>query len=150
MTQWRDVLLDTGPIYALLDARDQYHTRAVELFKLIKTVNLVVNVAYPALLETHRLLLSRSGRDRDKAHRSITQFADLVILRYPNETDGLTALTSLERYNDQHISLTDATIAAMSRRLKLRVATFDQRHFSVMEADVFDDTIWMLDLGEGK
>ncbi len=43
----------------------------------------------------------------------------------------------LERFSDQKITLADATIASMAARAKARVITLDERHFTLMEADVF-------------
>lgn len=141
MTQrprWRGVLLDTGPIYGLLDSRDQYHAEARALFSLLETEGVAVSVAYPALLEAHRLLLTRPGSSVERAYTRIFGVADLATVQYPLEVDGDSARITLERFSDQRISLTDATIAAMAVRLNLRAVTFDKRHFGLMGAEVYD------------
>lgn len=133
----RGVLLDTGPIYGLLEARDQYHAQALELFNRLEADGTPVAFAYPALSEAHRLLLTRAGSDVGRAHERVTELFDFVTVRYPVEADGKKARSTLGRFNDQRVTLTDATIAAMGVRLGLQVVTFDRRHFGLMGADVY-------------
>ncbi len=134
----RGVLLDTGPLYGLLNAQDQYHSEALTLFERLEAEGVAVSVAYPALLEAHRLMLTRSGRDPAKAHARVSEVLDLWSVQYPVAADGGSARATLERFNDQRISLTDATIAVMAVRLSLRTLTFDQRHFGLMGAEIYE------------
>jgi predicted nucleic acid-binding protein len=131
----RGVLLDTGPIYALLDPRDQYHTEARKLFGHLEAEAVPVHLAYPALLETHRLMLRRG--DPSRAHGRVFAIRGRATVYYPVAADGEAAFSSLERFGDQRISLTDATIAAMAVRLGLQVVTFDRRHFGLMGSEVY-------------
>ena len=137
MTRRRGVLLDTGPIYGLLDARDQYHAEALGLFDRLEAEGTPVSVAYPALLEAHRLLLTRPGSSIERAYTRIFGVFDLATVQYPVAADGDSARATLGRFSDQRISLTDATIAAMAVRLGLQAVTFDQRHFGLMGAEVY-------------
>lgn len=132
----RGVLLDTGPVYGLLDPRDQYHTEALSLFGRLDEGAVPVQLAYPALLEAHRLMLSRG--DPARAHGRIFAIRGRVPVYYPVAADGDAASAILKRFNDQRISLTDATIAAMAVRLGLQVVTFDRRHFGLMGAKVYE------------
>ena len=138
MTRGRGVLLDTGPIYGLLDSRDQYHADARVLFRQLETEGTPVSVAYPALLEAHRLLLTRPGSGIERAYTRSFGVSDLATVQYPVAADGDSARATLERFSDQRISLTDATIAAMAVRLNLQAVTFDRRHFGLMGAEVFE------------
>ena len=131
----RGVLLDTGPVYGLLDPRDQYHAEARALFGHLQAEAVPVRIAHPALLETHRLMLSRG--DVAQAHGRILAVRLRSPVSYPVAADGDAAYTTLERFNDQRVTLTDATIAAMAARLGLQVATFDRRHFGLMGAEVY-------------
>lgn len=131
----KGVLLDTGPVYGLLDPRDQYHAEARALFGRFQAEAVPVRLAYPALLETHRLMLSRG--DVPRAHGRILAVKGRSPVSYPVAADGDAAYATLKRFGDQRISLTDATIAAMAVRLGLQVATFDRRHFGLMGAEVF-------------
>lgn len=131
----KGVLLDTGPIYGLLDPRDQYHAEARALFGRLGAESTPVEIAYPTLLEAHRLMLSRG--DVARAHERILAVKKRSPVSYPVAADGDAASATLERFSDQRISLTDATIAAMAVRLGLQVVTFDRRHFGLMGAEVY-------------
>ena len=131
------MLLDTGPIYGLWDAKDQWHTPANALFERLDDELADIIAPYPALLEAHRLLLSRGRVAVPHLHALIEDAFTSFAVIYPLEVDADAARQSLKRYNDQKISLTDATIAAMTVREGMQVATFDQRHFGLMGATVY-------------
>lgn len=133
------VLLDTGPIYGLLDSKDQWYEPAGRLFEQLEDENADVIAAYPALLETHRLLLSRARVPVPHIHALIEDAFGAFGVLYPVEADGEAARASIKRFNDQKISLTDATVAAMSVREGTLVATFDVRHFGLMGAAVYGE-----------
>jgi len=131
------VLLDTGPIYGLLDSKDQWYQSAGKLFEQLEDEDADVIAAYPALLETHRLLLSRARVPVPHIHTLIEGAFNAFGILYPVEADGQAARASLKRFNDQKISLTDATVASMAVREGMFVATFDVRHFGLMGATVY-------------
>lgn len=133
------VLLDTGPLYALLEDRDGKHGAAVALLETLETEGAEVALAYPAALEAHRLMLTRERVSVSRPHRLITGALEVFSVELPTRDDVIAAQRNLQRYDDQKISLTDATIAAMSQREKMVVATFDekQRHFELMGASVY-------------
>jgi predicted nucleic acid-binding protein len=131
------VVLDTGPIYGLLDPKDQWHTQAGRLFEQLERKRADVIAAYPALLETHRLLLARERVPIPRIHALIEEAFEAFGVMYPVEADANQARASLRRFSDQRISLTDATVAAMAVREGTQVATFDVRHFGLMGAEVY-------------
>lgn len=131
------VILDTGPIYGLLDAKGQWHTQAAQLFEQLEREGVDVVAAYPALLDTHRLLLAHETVSAAHVHALIEDAFEVFGVMYPVEADTDKARASLRRYNDQRISLTDATIAAMAIREGAQVATFDVRLFGLMGAEVY-------------
>ncbi len=133
------VLMDTGPLFALLFTRDGKHQKAVALLEELETANAEVTLAYPAALEAHRLMLVHPQITTGRAHELIGDALDVFNAALPTHEDVDAAMANLRRYDDQKISLTDATIAAMSRREKMSVATFDekQRHFELMKAAVY-------------
>ena len=129
--------MDTGPLYGLLDPKDQWYERAGALFERLEGEGADVVAAYPAMLETHRLLLSRQKVSLPHLHALIEDAFSIFSVLYPVEADADVARASLKRFNDQRITLTDATVAAMAIREGAQVATFDVRHFSLMGADVY-------------
>lgn len=131
------VILDTGPIYSLLDSKDQWHPQAVQLFEHFEQKGIDVVATYPALLETHRLLLARETVSGPHVHALIEDAFEVFGVMYPLAADADKARTSLRRYNDQRISLTDATVVAMAVREGAQVATFDVRYFELMGAEIY-------------
>ncbi|MDA2937241.1 hypothetical protein MYX75_03130 [Acidobacteria bacterium AH-259-A15] len=55
------ILADTGPLYALVDPDDQYHSQAQAEAQRISDEDLTVGVSYPILLEAYTLVLQRLG-----------------------------------------------------------------------------------------
>lgn len=136
------VLLDTGPLFALLYNRDGKHSAAVAALEELEDANAEVSCAYPAALETHRLMLTREVVTVSHAHALINDALDIFTLTMPTLEDATEAAKNLKRFSDQKITLTDATIAAMARRERQVVFTFDerQRHFQLMGAAVYGDS----------
>ena len=130
--------MDTGPLFALLNRRDSKNVVAMRILETLENENAEVSCAYPAALETHRLMLTR-GVSVTQAHALITDALEVFTPVLPTAEDVDEALGNLRRYNDQKISLADATIAAISRRERQVVLTFDekQRHFELMGAEVY-------------
>lgn len=130
--------MDTGPLLALLSRRDSKHGAATSILETLENENADVSCAYPAALETHRLMLTR-GVGVSQAHGLITDALEVFAPVLPAVEDLDEAIGNLKRYNDQKITLADATIAAMARREKWVVLTFDQkqRHFELMGAEVY-------------
>lgn len=133
------MLLDAGPLYALLDGNDGKHGAAVALLEELEGLNAEVGCAYPAALEAHRLMLTRERVTVDHAHGLIVDALEVFPPVMPTLEDADAALKALERFHDQKISLADATIAAMAKRERKQVVTFDQRqrHFELMGAEVY-------------
>ncbi|ADI15813.1 type II toxin-antitoxin system VapC family toxin [Truepera radiovictrix] len=112
-----------------------YHAAARDLFGRLEADAVPVFLAYPALLETHRLMLSRG--DAARARGRILTLKERAPVHYPGAADGEAALSSLKRFESQRISLTDATLAAMAVRLGLQVVTFDRQHSGLMGSEVY-------------
>lgn len=130
----RAVIADTGPLYALLDASDQYHERAqLELAKLERE-RLAILVPYPVFLEAYSLALYRLGFKSTRSFaQELEQGVDFI---NPIPSDYTTAIQKVAPYPDQKITLCDAVTAVLSERLSLPVWTYD-RHFDVMQVSVW-------------
>ena len=137
----RAVYLDTGPLKGLLDSGDQEHERAKRLFRAADEAGVHLYSPYPVLLELHRLLLYKKPPRSDATSRAQAVLKDIITaypILHPKDEDILGALAVLERFTDQKITLTDATVASMALREKAQVMTFDRRHFGLMGVEVFE------------
>ena len=123
------LVLDTGPIVALLDASDPEHDRCVDM---VETVREDLVVPWPVLVEVDYWLLKLFGPDpwqtfvEDVARGSYR-------LHHVNEAD-LARAAELERsYQSLDLGLVDAAVIVTCERLgETKVATLDRRDFSVV------------------
>ena len=132
-----NIYLDTTPIYALLDHRDQAHEKALAIFGQATREKHTLLCPLPTALELHGLLVKRKPSDPDAAHKSLRGVLRAYPLVFPtqDETDAATGL--LTRYADQKITFTDALLASMAVRAGVQVLTFDDRHFGLMGAALY-------------
>jgi predicted nucleic acid-binding protein len=128
------VLADTGPLYALADPSDQFHDRAHRELEIMTIRNSPVLVAFPVLCETHTLVLRRLGGKY--AANWLSEVLSGSVPVNPEAGDYLEASSSLRKYSDHPITLVDALLAQLTRRLDAPVWTFD-RHFVTMRTNVW-------------
>lgn len=136
--------LDTGPLKGLLDAHDQEHERATSLFRRADEVGATFVCPHPVLLELHRLLVYRKAPRSDGGKRAAAALRLLVgsyEVHYPTHAHLEAAIAMLERFDDQKITLTDATVASMASDAGATVATFDRVHFGLLGVEVFGDDL---------
>ncbi len=130
----RAILADTGPLFAAIDRHDGHHKRALSELKRIARESWQVIVAYPILLEAYSLALYRLGRE--PAATFLEELLDNGTVINPSAEDYLAAVTKLAAFPDQSITLVDATLAVLARRLDIEVWTYDH-DFDVMRASVW-------------
>ncbi|HVZ50134.1 MAG TPA: PIN domain-containing protein [Gemmatimonadaceae bacterium] len=120
----RDILLDTGPIVATLDPRDQWHKACVGL--VARYADRCVTSEAVVTEACH--LAGRAGRSGAVA---IDFLLDLGVPVLSIETAGLRACARLmDRYANVPMDFADATLVAMAEALRItRVATLDVRGF---------------------
>lgn len=134
------VYLDTGPLKGLLDPHDQSHQRSRELFERATAERARILTPYPALLELHRLLMYRKPPRSDAAKLAVTALGRVIetySIVFPTQGDAETALKLLARFDDQKITLADATIASMAARVGATVMTLDSYHFGLVGTDIY-------------
>ena len=128
------MLADTGPLYAMRDPDDERHRRATGELARIGEERLTVAVPYPVLLEAYTLLMRKLGLKEARG------FLDELEEKYPFVLAGVedhrAASRAVRRYPDQDVTLVDAVLYAISRRLEVPVWTHDY-HFDVLGAPVW-------------
>jgi predicted nucleic acid-binding protein len=127
------VLADTGPLYAAADPDDAHHKRARRELSRLAGAHQEVVVAYPTLLEAYTLVLFRLGESA--ALHWLEDMADAALVN-PIAEDYRQAVARVQSLKDQPITLFDALVATLARRLSLEVWTFDHR-FDVMRVPVW-------------
>jgi predicted nucleic acid-binding protein len=121
------ILIDTGPVVALLSERDQYHGVCTAHAKLLRGPFFT---CWPLVTEAVYLL-----RDRPKI---VAQLFDLLrstrIQLLALDASDIDAISEIYiKYSDQHVDLADAALLHLAVRENLeRVFTIDLRHFSVL------------------
>jgi predicted nucleic acid-binding protein len=121
------LIVDTGPLVALLDASDPDHTRCDALLQ--QAVELRV-VPVCVLVEVEYML--RPWADAFAALMAEFDGGGFELLDLPVRW-LLRAGELVERYRDLPLGLVDATVIAATEMLgEPKVATLDHRHFSVV------------------
>jgi predicted nucleic acid-binding protein len=127
------VLADTGPLYAVADPDDAHHKRARRELATLAGAHQEVVVAYPTLLEAYTLVLFRLGAST--ALNWLEEMKDAALVN-PIAEDYRQAVAKVQSLKDQPITLFDALVATLARRLSLEVWTYDH-HFDAMRVAVW-------------
>lgn len=123
------MLVDAGPLIALLDRGDGAHGACVDALKRIRTPLITV---WPAFTEAMYLL--RDSWPAQKALWSRVETGALTIA--PLDGDDAPRMRELmEKYRDLPMDLADAALVRVAEREgRSDVFTLDRRHFSVYRA----------------
>jgi uncharacterized protein len=123
------LVLDTGPILALLDAGDPAHARSVALVDNLQEDLVVPSCVLVEVDYWTRKLLGSAAWDI-----FVDDITSGAYRLEPLTIDDLRRAADLERqYEDLDLGLVDASVIALCERLDERkVATLDRRDFSVV------------------
>ena len=122
----RAVLVDAGPLVAILDQSDPHHVACVETLRTLRDPLVTV---WPAFTEA-MYLLGPSWRGQ-KALWSRVE-TDGLTLASLDEADAPRMRGLMEQYRDLPMDLADAALVRVAEREDLtRIFTLDRRHFSV-------------------
>jgi uncharacterized protein len=122
----RGVLVDAGPLVALLDQSDLHHVACVTALKTLRDPLVTV---WPAFTEAMYLL--GSSWPGQKALWSRIETAALMLAPL-DESDATRMRELMEKYRDLPMDLADAALVRIAEREDLtRIFTIDRRHFSV-------------------
>lgn len=123
-------VLDTGIVYALFDAGDRWHAKALEFANAYPGKLVIPQTVIP---ETAYLLSKYLG---DEAEREFAQ----ALVKQDFHMEALTAADMqrvtqlLNAHRTPNIGIVDASVVAIAERLKTQdVATTDRRHFTGMQ-----------------
>jgi predicted nucleic acid-binding protein len=116
-------------VYALSDRSDAWHQRAVSFLDDFRGRMIVPSMVIP---ESCYLLNAYLGPLAEKAF--ITSLVkNEVSIEAPTEADLLRSLDLMQQYSDMNIGFVDASVVALSERLKIKeIFTTDRRHFGVI------------------
>ena len=121
--------MDSGPLYASIDADDAYHSACLELL-----------TRHPGPLIVPQLVIAEVAYFIEKwlgADREVRLVADLsrgVFQTEPVQSaDWVRVGQLLWRYRTLRLGIVDASVIAAAERLQITtVATLDRRHFAVV------------------
>lgn len=122
----RGVLVDAGPLVALIDAADAYHDVCVEALRSLGDPLVTV---WPAFTEAMYLLRESWPAQRALWSRLETDALTLAAL---DEDDAPRMRELMEKYRNLPMDLADAALVRVAEREGLtRILTLDRRHFSI-------------------
>lgn len=122
----RGVLVDAGPLVALIDADDTHHDACVEALRGLRDPLITV---WPAFTEAMHLLCE-SWRGQKALWSRIE--TDALTLAPLDAGDAPRMRELMEKYRDLPMDLADAALVRVAERESLaRIFTLDRRHFSI-------------------
>jgi hypothetical protein len=122
----RGVIVDAGPLVALLDQRDVHHAACVAALRALRE-SLVTT--WPAFTDA-MYLLGSSWRGQTALWSRVETGA--LTLAPLDEGDAPRMRELMEKYRDLPMDFADASLVRIAEREGLtRIFTLDRRHFSV-------------------
>jgi len=122
----RGLLVDAGPLVALLDKGDPEHEACVATLKTLREPLVTV---WPAFTEAMYLLSGSWPGQKALWSRLETEALALVPLA---ETDAPRMRELMEKYRDLPMDLADAALVRVAERESLtEIFTLDRKHFSI-------------------
>ena len=120
------VLVDTGPLVAVLAQRDQHHTVCVDI---LKTLRPPLITCWPVITEAAYLL--RDDLAAVQALFSMIEHGLLALAPFDSSAAAWLA-RFFEQYRDQGPQLADAALVYLAEQEELdTVFTLDHRHFRI-------------------
>jgi uncharacterized protein len=120
------ILCDTGPLVALIDQDDSFHTHCIAALDTLPAEPLLTT--WPCLVEAMYLLWRAGGFP---AQEELWGYLadELVVLHTPEAEEWKRMRTLMGQYHDAPMDLADASLVVVAERLRLRrIFTLDS-HF---------------------
>ena len=123
----RRILLDTGPLVALLAQNDTYHRLCVDT---LASLSPPLFTCWPVLTEAAWLLRDQERPVDRMLDAQISGMFELLSL----ESDSLTAIAAImRRYENIRLQLADAALVYLADRENIRtIFTLDRRDFAIV------------------
>ena len=127
----KDLLIDSGPLVALLNERNQHHAICLEQSKNLRGP---FHTTWPVVTEAAHLLNDQVLNDQAGAVQKLLAWirtGEIKLLQLTAEdVEGIGRI--LIRYSDQNFDFADATLKHLTDREGImKVFTIDHRHFRV-------------------
>jgi uncharacterized protein len=114
--------VDSSAYLALLDEDDAYHTKAVEILRLLVQQRAQQFTTNTVVIEAHALILSTLGIGPGQAFLRSAVAGGTTIVR-SRASDEERAREIIYRYDDKDFSMTDAISFAVMERLRIMKAS---------------------------
>jgi predicted nucleic acid-binding protein len=125
----KPILVDTGPLYAMVDRDDGWHDRMVAF---LNTAHPQMVVPITVLPEVCYLLSAHLGAYTEVEFARSVQQGEVKV-EFLKREDLARTIEVMQKYSDIALGFVDASIVAIAERLKIRgVLTTDRRHFSLI------------------
>jgi predicted nucleic acid-binding protein len=119
--------MDTGPLVAVLNRGDRYHS---DCATMLRSHGGPFYTTLPVLTEAMYLCEQRLGWPAQDALWKMTLRGDLL-LEHPSPLDLVRMADLMKRYRDRPMDFADASLVALAERLALsRIFTLDRDDFS--------------------
>jgi uncharacterized protein len=120
------ILVDTGPLVALIDADDQHHTKCVAT---LQTIREPLATVWPAVTEAMYLLAEVSGA-QDILWEMLERGSFHLLPLYAADVPRMREL--MRKYADRPMDMADAALVRAAEREGVRkIFTIDRKDFSV-------------------
>jgi predicted nucleic acid-binding protein len=121
------ILIDTGPLVAVVDADDQYHAACAAAFTKIRKEP--IGTVWPVLTEAMHFL-DDLPKAQDNIWEMITRGVLQILPLGPDDVPRIREL--MEQYSDRPMDLADAALIRVAEREGVRqFFTVDRKDFSV-------------------
>jgi predicted nucleic acid-binding protein len=125
------VVADTGAVYALIDASDEWHNRVIAWWRRAARVTTIL-LPVTILPEVAYLLGSRVGAAAEAAFIRAVADGEFTIESLDDE-DLPRVADLMNAYRDLPLGFVDASVLAVAERLEARdILTTDRRHIGVV------------------
>lgn len=131
----RRLVLDAGPLIALLHGRDPDHEEAVRGLSTLADHRVQLVTPLPVIFEVYKWLLYEAGYG--PAQQGLREMRRALAITYPDAED-LDAVVSITQAPQRwRGTLEDATVALTALRLRIPVWTLNYRDFSAFPSLLF-------------